>query len=226
MKTQLEQIRDAYDLTVSQHARGVDPLSQVPASFKASPAFQAFMETPACNSANPENRAYLAPQAGMAFLDVGCSANLVNYRLDRWPSRYYGIDISPALIDAMRGFVEREAIEIGGLYVTAMDDLPFDDGSFDIASVIGVLEYWSLDYIEAALEELHRVLKADARVVLDIPNLDHPLVVTMMQLEAHLGRPVVPHPAEAFEAALTQDFVIDREDGTRVMRTYYVRARA
>ncbi len=77
MDERLHRIRNAYDLTVEQYD---------------------------CNSGAPENKEFLEPEAGMCFLDVGSGASLANYRLDLWPSKYFGIDISRALIQAMHKF--------------------------------------------------------------------------------------------------------------------------
>jgi SAM-dependent methyltransferase len=223
MEQQLEQVRQAYDLTVEQHSSGTDWLAQVPEAFKNSSELQALMQEP-CNSGVPENRQYLDPQPGMHFLDVGCCANLANHRLGQWPSTYYGVDISPALVEAMQGFAVSHQILIGGLHVAEIGDLPFEADFFDIADVIGVLEYCTLDYTERALIELNRVLKSSARMVVDIPNLAHPLAETMFQLEDFLGRPNVPKPQAAFEQLLTPLFAIDHTDESHVMLKYFVRA--
>lgn len=109
MKDQLNRIRKAYDLTVEQYRHGIDPLAPVPEAFKNSSEFKTFVaeSKKRCNSNASENKAYLDPQPGMRFLNTGCCANLANYRFDQWPSLYYGVDISPALIEAMQEFVKR-----------------------------------------------------------------------------------------------------------------------
>ena len=220
---QLGRVRQAYDLTVEQYRSGVDWLAQVPEVFRTLSEFQALMQEP-CNSNAPENKEYLQPQPGMRFLDAGCCANLANYRLDQWPSTYYGVDISPALIEAMQGFAANHHIPVGGLHVAEIVSLPYDDDFFDIAEAIGVLEYCTLNYTERALVELNRVLKPDARMVVDIPNLDHPLAETMFQLETYLGRPNIPKSRTAFERLLTPLFAIDFADESHVMLKYFVRA--
>lgn len=225
MDQPLDRIRQAYDLTVEQYRGGIDPLAEVSEAFRNSYEFKALMDrNQSCSSGAPENRAYLDPKPGMHFLDVGCCANLHNHRLDQWPATYYGVDISPALIEAMERFVARRQISIGGLHVAEITELPFDDDFFDIADVIGVLEYCTLEYIQSALFELNRVLKPGAKVVLDIPNLEHPLVQTMFQLEQYLGRPNIPHPRDPFEEILKPLFSIERADGSNVMLKYFVRA--
>lgn len=226
MDSHFAQLRAAYDLTVTQFRQGINPLDAVPEEFTSSDAYQAMMgEMGESNSGAPAVRAFLDPQPGMRLLDAGCSANLANYRLDRWPSRYYGVDISPALIAAMQGFVAQEGVDIGGLWVAELAALPFDDAFFDLAAVIGVLEYFPLEYVARALRELHRVLKPGAKLALDLPNPAHPHLPTMRQLEAYLGR---PHPSdplsrEAFESLLAPLFTIERVDDTRVMFNYHLR---
>jgi SAM-dependent methyltransferase len=224
MDEQLDRVRKAYDLTVKQYRNGIDPLGNLPDEIKNSPFFKSLaVEKDFLNSAAADVREYLTPQSGMRFLDAGCSANLVNYRLDGWPSAYYGVDISPALIGAMREFVEREKIKIGGLEVTDISNLPFDDNFFDIAAVIGVLEYCTLEYIGKALAELHRVLRSGAPAVLDIPNRDHPHTGYMQKLEEYLERPIFIHPRADFEALLTPLFLTDHIDDSRVMLKYFLR---
>lgn len=225
MNEQLERIRKAYDLTVEWYNKGIDPLDNVPEELKNLPEFKAFQEETgiSCSSGAPENREYLDPQPCMNFLDAGCGGGLAAYRLDRWPSTYYGVDISPRLIRAMQGFAENEKISTGGLWVADLADLPFDDDFFDIAAVIGVFEYHTLDYIAEALKELHRVLKPRARIVMDIPNLEHPHVKVMFKLEEYLGRPNIPKSRSAFEEILTPQFSIERTDDTQVMLKYFVR---
>ncbi|MFC1900004.1 class I SAM-dependent methyltransferase [Chloroflexota bacterium] len=220
----LDRVRKAYDLTVEQFRNGIDPLASIPDEIKDSPFFKSIGEQKEyLNSASTDIREYLSPAPGMRFLDAGCSANLVNYRLDKWQSTYFGIDISPALIEAMRKFAEREQISIGGLEVADISELPFYDNFFSIASLIGVLEYCPIEYIETAIGELNRVLKPGAKAVIDIPNPDHPHVTYMQRLEEYLSRPIYIHPRAEFEEILTPLFSTERIDDSRVMIKYFVR---
>ena len=224
-RERLELIRRAYDRTVEQYREGGDPYCGIPGEFRSYPGFADFMAQAGqwCNSGVSANREYLGPRTGMRFLDTGCCANLAAHHLDRWPSTCYGVDISPALIDAMKGYAERMKLAIGGLWVADISNLPFDADSFDISAVIGVLEYYSLDYIELALSELHRVLKRKARTVLDIPNPDHPHVGAMMMLEKYLDRPIILHARASFERALHPLFDIEGVDESQVMIKYFMR---
>jgi ubiquinone/menaquinone biosynthesis C-methylase UbiE len=222
---QLDRIRKAYDLTVEQYRSGIEALDNIPEKIKNSPFFKSLSaDSDLINSSAIDIKKYLAPEPGMRFLDAGCCANLANYRLDKWPSTYYGFDISPALINAMRDFVKRQNISVGGLEVADFSKLPFDDNFFDIAAVIGLLEYCTLEYIGIALTELHRVLKTGARAVLDIPNRDHSHVNDMLELEKYLGRPIFLHPRLKFEELLAPLFATVQIDDSRVMIKYFVRA--
>ncbi len=223
----MERVAKAYDLALVQYRAGADPMSEIPADIRNNPDFAAFLEENRehCNSGNPDIRAYLDPQPGMRFLDLGCSANLANYRLGEWPSEYYGIDISAALIGAMQVFVRKEDLAIGGLVTGDISDIPCNDGFFDIAACIGVLEYCTLDYIEEALQELHRVLKPGGRIVLDIPNHRHEHYRLMIATEEALGRPLMEYSREEFEEVLTPLFVADDILDKYVMIKYFVRSK-
>jgi len=224
MDRQLDRIQKAYDLTVEQYKRGVSHLDNVPEDIQNSPFYQSLiMDRGLLGSSAPDIREYLAPKLGMRFLDAGCCANIANYRLDQWPSIYYGIDISPRLIDATKDFISREHISVGGLHVADISRLPFHDDFFDIAAVIGVLEYGTLKYIREALRELNRVLKPKSRVVLDIPNQKHPHAIDMARPERYLARPNFLHPRPEFEKLLAPLFFTQRIDDSRVMLKYFVR---
>jgi ubiquinone/menaquinone biosynthesis C-methylase UbiE len=224
MDDQLEKIRRAYDLTVEQFRKGIDPMESVPDDIRNTDFFQSMGTNMDLNSDAPDIREYLSPEKGMKFLDAGCSANLANYNLGEWPSTYYGVDISPALISAMKDYAETNNIPVGGLYVTDISRLPFENNFFDIAEIIGVLEYCTLEYMAQALHELHRVLKSGAKAVIDIPNSDHPHAADMQKLEIYLGRPNFLHPRSDFEKVLKSLFRIDKTDDSQVMIKYFVRS--
>lgn len=227
MSEQLDRIRRAYDLTVEQFERGVDPLTAVPDDLKQTAGFQTFMEEAGrwCNSGAPDIREFLNPRSGMTFLDIGCAASLSSHRLAEWPSTYFGVDISTRLIAAMKRYSADHSVETGGLCVAGAATLPFADGHFDIAAMVGVLEYWSLEYVDTSLRELSRILKSGAKVALDIPNMSHPQVDLMLRLEECLGRPQFEHDRSEFETLLADRFDTERVDTSQVMLRYFCRHR-
>lgn len=220
----LAQIQKTYDLTVEQYKKGIDPLTNLPEEIKNSPGFERIIrDKNQLNSGAKDIKEFLEPKSGMRFLDAGCCANIVNYRLDKWQSIYYGVDISPKLINAMRNFVRQENISIGGLWVADISKLPFKDNFFDIAAVVGVFEYCALEYINESLVELKRVLKPKAKLVLDIPNSEHPDVNIMFKIERFLGRPNIPISRASFEKIIKPLFAIEQINDSRVMIKYFVR---
>jgi SAM-dependent methyltransferase len=225
---QVEKIRMAYDLTVGQYHKGIDPLKEVPEDFKNSKECKAFIKgaNPSITGSNAsDNKEYLKPKKDLRFLDAGCGANLAVYEFYKWPSIFYGVDISTALVNEMKKFVKRRGIQIGGLYVAEITSMPFEDNYFDIALLIGVLEYYSLEYTKRALEEINRVLKPSAKLVVDIANLIHPHVDIMFKLETYLKRPNIPKSRGDFERILKPLFLTEKVDDSKVMLKYFVRNR-
>jgi len=219
----LNRVAAAYDRTVGEYHQGIDPLDSLPDELRRSDAVAALLEDAACcNSGAPAVREFLDPQPGMRFLDVGCAASLVNYDLASWPSIYYGVDVSAALIEAMQSFVAERRISIGGLEVADLAHLPFTDQFFDLAAVIGVLEYCPFDYLTAGLVDLNRVLKPGARVVLDTPNPASAHLDSMLQLEQQLGRAEIVHSRSRIEKLLAQLFTIAAVDDSHVMLQYFL----
>ncbi|MBN2244565.1 MAG: class I SAM-dependent methyltransferase, partial [Candidatus Aminicenantes bacterium] len=226
---QLERVRKAYSFAIREFLTGINPLSKVPKKFLRSRTFKAFLkkaDPSIVGSAAPDIKKFLQPSPKMKCLDAGCCANLAAYRLDKWPSTYYGIDYSPVVIHEMKKFVSTNNLKIGGLERAEIKDMPYSNNFFDIAMVIGVFEYLSMEYSVQALKELHRVLKPRARMVLDLPNLAHPHIKTMFQLEEYLGRPNIPKSKDEFEQYLTPLFTIFKTKDTHVMLKYFVGKKA
>jgi ubiquinone/menaquinone biosynthesis C-methylase UbiE len=227
-KKQFEKIQKAYNATVRDFLAGIGPMDSVPDKFKNSKAFKAFLketDPEVTGSSAPDIKAFLQPSPGEKCLDAGCCANLATKRFDKWPSIYFGIDISPDLIRAMSKFVYEANLKIGGLVIAEIKNIPFPDNFFDLAMVIGVFEYVSMDYAAESLKELHRVLSPGARIVLDLPNLSHPHVKTMFQLEEYLQRPNIPKSREEFESYLNPLFSIEKTKEKYVMQKYFVRTK-
>jgi SAM-dependent methyltransferase len=95
------------------------------------------------------------------ILDVGCGTGgnvvMLNEHGDA-----YGIDVSE---DAVRFCHERglERVELG-----AADELPFEDGKFDLVTALDVVEH--LDDDLGALKEFRRVLRPDGKILIFVPT--------------------------------------------------------
>jgi SAM-dependent methyltransferase len=99
-------------------------------------------------------------------LDVGCgdASAAGGWLAGRCPG-YVGVDVSPAAVEAARarGFDARVIEDAGAL--------PFAEETFDGALCTEVLEHL-FDPL-AALEEIRRVLRPGATVVVTVPNVAH-----------------------------------------------------
>lgn len=223
----IEKISKAYDLTVDQFKKGIEPFDTLPENFRNSDEFKEFIREISFRETglnSGKNKKFLSPEKDKKFLDIGSNANLFNHHLYRWPSEYYGVDISPKLINAMKRFISENNIKIGGLFLADASNLPFENNFFDMSALIGVLEYYPLDYIEASLKELNRVLKNNAKAVIDIPNPVHIHVNTMAKLEMYLCRTILINNRNKFEKILKPLFDTIMVDDSSVMITYFLEA--
>ena len=222
---QVQIIKEAYDRTTEDYNKNISELDYLPVEFKNSERFKRFIkEVQSCNSGESRIKEYLNPAEGMKYLDVGSCANLIGYKLHEWQSLYYGIDISHKLISVTNSFVLTNGIIIGGLLVAEISKIPLRNNYFDIATAIGVLEYYEIEYDMFALKELNRVVRQDGKLVIDMPNENHPDVKTMIEYENYLGRTrkVIPS-RKKFIAALKRFFVIEDMDESQLMIKYFLR---
>jgi len=225
MEIYLDKIKKAYDLTVEQYQDNINPIDLLPDDFKNSLKFKLFqskISSEFTGSNNPEIKNYLLPDRNQKLLDVGCCANVANYRFDKWESEYFGIDISPKLINEMTGFVKHNNLNIGGLCISQADSLPFESNYFDLAMAIGVFEYYPLDYIYKGLTELNRSLKPNAKLVLDFPNKVHDLIEVMVETETFLLRPIIVYDIKEYDNLVNEFFDIIKVDKESIMIKYFL----
>ena len=82
-----------------------------------------------------------------------------------------GVDLSPAMVDlGVRRF--RREIKAGHMRLACApaEQLPFSPGTFTRVYSVNSIFYW--DSIEAAIKEIHRVLRPDGRLVLCFTKRD------------------------------------------------------
>lgn len=99
------------------------------------------------------------------LLDVACGSGALLDRYARNVQHVAGIDLSDIQIElARRRLRDRIADGSAELVVGDAAHLPWDDGTFTVASCVGSLEYFADP--DAAVKEIHRVLRPGGRVVL------------------------------------------------------------
>jgi SAM-dependent methyltransferase len=100
---------------------------------------------------------------GLKVLEIGCGIGTDGAQFAKAGADYTGIDLTEAAIDlARRRFVLAELK--GDFCVSDAERLDFPDDSFDLVYSHGVLHH--TPDIEAAVAEIHRVLKPGGRAVI------------------------------------------------------------
>jgi len=103
-------------------------------------------------------RACLQPQSRV--LDAGCGASIFPVYLAR-----QGHDVTGVDLDIPTGLADAHGVDIH--YTSAgITDLPFPDQHFDAVFCISVIEHLGHGGVQAALDELRRVVKPGGRLML------------------------------------------------------------
>ncbi len=103
----------------------------------------------------------ILPAAGEATLDLGCGEGRVARDLRDRGHTVTGVDASPTLVRLAQD------ADPGGTYVVAdAAELPFEDGSFDVAVAYNSL--MDFDDLEGSIRELARVLVPGGRLAVSI----------------------------------------------------------
>lgn len=100
---------------------------------------------------------------GNKILDVGCSDGQVSIMLKNGKNTVYGIDVA---LKAVSKAIERGIIA----KVATADNIPFEDGRFDVIFCSHVIEH--IFDTQKTLKEFNRVLKKDGKVIIITENLN------------------------------------------------------
>lgn len=148
---------------------------------------------------NPLRRRIQPPQAtarrhgiisGMKVLDVGPGNGTYTLAVARAAGdsgRVIAIDIEPKIIDRLRQRIQVEGIDNLEARVADAYALPFDDGFFDVITMITVIG--EVPDPVRAMKELHRVLAASGKLIFSelFMDPDYPRAATLKRWaeEAH-----------------------------------------
>lgn len=177
---------------------------------------------------NKEIRRNFAP--GSRLLHAGCGSGQVDSDLQK-EMQLTAIDISPAALALYRSN-NPQAHE---LRHASIFNLPFEDGHFDGAYNLGVIEHFSEDEIRRILAEMRRVVKPGGKVVLFWPHARASSVKVLgaahWMLNNVLKRNIHFHPPETsllksreWAEALLRDAKLEMVDYYFGAKDFYVQA--
>lgn len=102
-----------------------------------------------------------------ALLDVGCNVgHLLQHVASCRPMiRLAGIEVNPESLE-----LARQALPTASLHLSGAEALPFSNAEFDYATCVEVLEHIPQDLRRRSLTEIHRVLKPNGSLLLQVPH--------------------------------------------------------
>lgn len=102
----------------------------------------------------------LALPADALVLDAGCGSGRTMEDLLEY-GRVYGVEVDPGATEIAR------ARGVGEVRTGRLEELPFDDDTFDLITCLDVLEHVADDHV--ALQELRRVCKPEGWLLATVP---------------------------------------------------------
>jgi SAM-dependent methyltransferase len=148
---------------------------------------------------------------GDTLLDVACGAGNATIPAAKTGARVTGLDLTPELLEAGRANAAGAGVQIEWIEGDA-EQLPFDDGSFDVViSVFGCM--FAPDHRRAA-EEIARVLKPGGRMALCAWTPEGSIGRFFMTTASHM-----PPPPEGFQPPVlwgNEEHVRGLSEGTGV----------
>ena len=143
---------------------------------------------------------------GTRYLDVGCGAGTAAHMAAARGAEVCGVDAAAAMIA-----VARENTPEGEFQVGDLEDLPFDDATFDVVTGFNAFQYAANPAV--ALAEAGRVAKADGWIVVTVwgPPEHMPAAAMVRALGPLLPAPPpgAPGPFALSDEATLRAFVAD-----------------
>jgi len=112
---------------------------------------------------------FLNPKA-TSGLDIGCQRGQITERIQMNTGiTFVGLEPSIKDVTALSRYVK--------IIKGYANELPFTDSTFDFVLMISVLEHIQPNELKDSLSEVHRVLKYDGFLLIQIPNMNFPIEV-------------------------------------------------
>jgi SAM-dependent methyltransferase len=104
---------------------------------------------------------------GRTALEFGCNVGASGVVLARLGAGVIGVDVDPAHVRVANANIALHGMEqrAHAIHVPDTRAMPFADGAFDLAVANSVLEYVAPDQLAGVLDEIHRVLRTGATLL-------------------------------------------------------------
>ncbi len=99
------------------------------------------------------------------ILDVGCGMGMYVSQFRQFSDHVYGVDVDPEKVECASEWLPN-------LRISAAEELPFDDQSFDLVFLNEVIEH--VDDDRQTVQEAYRVLAPGGHIVIYAPNRLYP----------------------------------------------------
>ena len=104
---------------------------------------------------------------GKRVLEVGCGAGVDLARFARGGAEVTGVDLAQSAIDLAKANFEQQGLH-GEFFVANGEELPFDEGIFDLVFAHGVVQYTADP--QRLVDECRRVLKPGGEAIFQVYN--------------------------------------------------------
>lgn len=115
--------------------------------------------------------------SGTVILDLGCAQGILSYFLKKKGGFWIHADLDLENLESSRPLLKNNLVQLGP------GTLPFKDHSVDRVVSLDFLEH--LDDDRGCLEEIHRILKKNGRLIIAVPRTGH--FFLLHKLRPYLG---------------------------------------
>lgn len=149
------------------------------------------------------------PKKRERCLDIGCGFSFLIYPWSHWEADFFGHDVSTETVQ----FVQSRGPQLNSKLFKSLQRGAahrldrYDTNQFDLAIATGFLYYYPLEYFQLVGQQLRRVLRPGAMVVLEVVDPDSPWVDEWGSIEVEKGTEPLLTPLSAWEAIFKQEGV-------------------
>ncbi len=112
----------------------------------------------------------------LSTLDIGCSSGRYCFALSKLGFNTIGIDISKKAIDFANKKKKQFKLQNLNFKVGEATNLKFKKNSFDLIICIEVLHHLSNKELKKTFQEIHKVLKPNGILIIDLKNKLNPII--------------------------------------------------